>query len=180
MVSGDWLDVRLIQKHDPLGTVFNAKRKKMSRKEQKIFFIHIPKTGGSSVNKVLAESGLKGRSHCQAAIRQGSGRDLMDSDYLSAHIPIGALERSVAVNLSEWRLYSAVRNPIEQLRSHINWQYQVYYKGPTFFYGHPRERQQLILNFLTADRNSRFSMLCPSLESAAGHQVPGKRQHFPA
>jgi hypothetical protein len=88
---------------------------------KRLFFIHIPKTAGSTVNRFMEE--LLGPDACAlhvplAKYPNGLG-EFDDRAYLAGHFPITEVLRRTTHE--ETLLASLVRDPFEQLLSHIAW-----------------------------------------------------------
>jgi hypothetical protein len=86
--------------------------------EPRIFFMHIAKTAGSSVNKIFSEiyrnqaiTHIEGKPDWNTAIDQFS--------FISGHIRYPVFARMVKG--VDFKYITFVRDPIEHLRSHLNW-----------------------------------------------------------
>lgn len=86
---------------------------------QKLFFLHIPKTGGESVNRVLGESIGPGVLHAES-YRSRSFAGLLTGGYrfISGHLTNYEARSLLG---AEFRFATVVRKPEEHLISHIGW-----------------------------------------------------------
>lgn len=79
---------------------------------KQIFFIHIPKTGGSSIERLLDIQIFKGLSR-------------ISSHYKTSltHLPLSILENEIP-NISQFTLFTVVRNPYDRLLSEFFWRFK--------------------------------------------------------
>lgn len=113
----------------------------MSEKKPLIFFVHVPKTAGSTVNSYLKEYSPKGAAHCEEFINdEARMREMANvSDWLSGHIDLStAEERLAAVTDRPIHYFSCVRDPFEHVVSHYNWLVEIQMRGDAFFNNHPQ------------------------------------------
>jgi hypothetical protein len=105
-----------------------------------LYFVHVPKTAGSSVNAVLKKALPNGRDHCEALVKDPEKFKLALSTlpWLSGHVDF-----DLAVNLIDSlterrvRVFACMRNPLKQIMSHYNWLIEIHAKGPDFYNAHP-------------------------------------------
>lgn len=105
-----------------------------------IVFVHVPKTAGSTVNLLLA-TGADGHDHMEMVDSPQLWADrVARDDWVSGHLPRPAfLRRLAATGLGrDVRLFSIMRRPSDQLRSHVNWLLEIRHRGRAFFRNHPR------------------------------------------
>jgi hypothetical protein len=127
-----------------------------------IIVVHVPKTGGSTVNKLLSLCSHRGREHCETI----PGQALLDlahqCDWLSGHIP-----RDVFANTLVWlgrpiEYFSAIREPVSQILSHLNWQFEFVHH----FFSHLPEVQLVAAEVRATDFSSRPSIIALLLRYA--------------
>jgi hypothetical protein len=109
-----------------------------------IAFVHVPKTGGTTVNHVLWSCSDRGLEH----YGEGSPRpELLDgarhNDWISAHIPRELFAFSLIWLDRPIEYFSAVREPVSQLLSHLNWQFEIHNRGPDFLREYPPPRLEI-------------------------------------
>ncbi|WP_155889362.1 glycosyltransferase [Cucumibacter marinus] len=84
----------------------------------RLFFMHIPKTAGSSINHAFHDAfGGRALSHIEG--KTLSNNELRDSRFVSGHVHFPEFKR-----ISEGIAFNSItflRDPIDQLRSHLNW-----------------------------------------------------------
>lgn len=101
-----------------------------------IFFVHVPKTAGSTVYSYLAEAEPAGRIHVETILgKETAFRNAASSaPWMSGHVPLLDAIRSVsAATDRKVRYFSLMRNPTDQIRSHYNWFYEMHARGPAFY-----------------------------------------------
>ncbi|MGH6835830.1 MAG: hypothetical protein ACREC9_09855 [Methylocella sp.] len=123
-----------------------------------IVFVHVHKTGGSTVNNVLSSCSHRGQPYCNLI----PGPKLLDSarpcDWLSGHLPreifaayLISLDRPI-------EYFTTIREPITQILSHLNWQFEIYNRGPIVFLAH-HQNSRLISNEVRATDFSNTSSI---------------------
>lgn len=122
--------------------------------KKKIFFIHIPKTAGSSFNAFL-KANLHGREHCEAHLNPdrltfSNLDELKTFDYISGHLRLRVFT-SNQFSKETYFLMTFLREPINQLLSHLNWVMYIYDIDPVFFRKHPEEIQKISLELRETD-----------------------------
>lgn len=93
--------------------------------KNKILFVHIPKAAGSSVNKFFAD--YIGLDNCAFHLesnkdwlsQEGRSRISSSKRYISGHFPYWDFQSKL--NLSEYFVFSFMRNPLEHVISHLSW-----------------------------------------------------------
>lgn len=116
--------------------------------KKKIFFIHVPKTAGSSFNTFLAKH-FSGRNHCEAYLAPDQMTmlnlsELKILDYISGHLKLDTFFWN-NFSKEEYFLLAFLREPVEHLISHINWVMHIHDISADFFNGHPKVIQQMSL-----------------------------------
>ena len=89
---------------------------------QKLFFMHIAKAGGSSVNAYFSRQFApdEARQHLESdPAWTGDPRSLEQRYFLSGHVNSVAIDRHLS--LEAFRRVTVLREPLEQLISHLAW-----------------------------------------------------------
>jgi hypothetical protein len=129
-----------------------------------IIFVHVPKTGGSTVNKLLSLCSHRGCEHCETILSQAL--DLAHQcDWLSGHIPRDAFADTLVWLGRPIEYFSAIREPISQILSHLNWQFEFVRRSEIFF-SYPREVQLVAAEVSATDFSSRPSIIALLLRYA--------------
>lgn len=89
-----------------------------SYKGRKIFFIHIPKAAGSSVNDCIG-SAIGGRYYTHIEGYRGRWEEVADAKFLSGHIRYQEYERNFSK--SDYVVFAFFREPFSHVKSHMNW-----------------------------------------------------------
>ena len=88
----------------------------------KLFFMHIAKTGGSTVNDFLLRQFPPGRmqTHIESTVEwRDDPSALLGFDGLSGHVDLQTLDKRL--DLDGYRLVTVLRDPWRQLISHLAW-----------------------------------------------------------
>ncbi len=121
--------------------------------KKKIFFVHIPKTGGSSFNKFLSTHFI-GKEHCECYLtvdgQFANPSHLQELDYISAHMSFFVFE-SNSFPRQEYYLTTFIRDPISQLISHLNWVMYIADVSPDFFAAQSSAIQDISLELRSLD-----------------------------
>ena len=84
-----------------------------------IVFVHVPKTAGSTVNRVLWLCSHRGYEHCET-----NPQPLLDlalhNDWLSGHFPRDGFAAALIWLGRPIEYFSAVREPVSQILAHLN------------------------------------------------------------
>ncbi|MGI9318756.1 MAG: hypothetical protein ACR2QW_15620 [bacterium] len=90
--------------------------------EKSVFFMHIPKTAGTSFNNHVHSwfSFGKWHSHIEVLDLETQRSLIGPGKYLAGHIPLYKL-KDIEPELSKLDLHTIVRRPIDQLHSHLSW-----------------------------------------------------------
>jgi len=87
-----------------------------------LFFMHMAKTGGSSVNHTLGSQFAAGQSqtHIESTVewRDNPGA-LEHHQFLSGHLRLDRLDPKI--NLESFHLVTVIREPLDQVISHLAW-----------------------------------------------------------
>ena len=130
-------------------------------RSKRLFFLHIPKTAGTSVVDSLASCfGERLSTNYIEGLDQQSQRDLADSDFISGHIFYDAAMRLPYI--ADYKLFAMFREPYARLASHLR--YMDRYNQPEYslqFAALPEELQSITMklsevDFKDAAQLSRF------------------------
>ncbi len=94
----------------------------LSKPRNGVFFMHMAKTGGSSVNHALSSQFAPGLSqtHIESTVEwQDNPAALQNHEFLSGHLRLDRLDPKL--NLENFHLVTVIREPLDQLISHLAW-----------------------------------------------------------
>lgn len=104
----------------------------MKTRPRKIFYMHIPKAGGTSLNSSLRKSlGDRFLPHCEQAIHRALGdatvslAEVKAADGFSAHIRYPIFKRFFPP--LDYFKFTVLRDPVEQTLSHLSWMRRIGY-----------------------------------------------------
>ena len=126
---------------------------------EKVFFLHIPKTGGESVNHLFRQSRAQEQyvEHMENLDPSIIGPEFLEGKtYVSGHIPFPRV-RHLFGKPSGWNLITFVRDPFDHLLSHLSWTRNLFFK-PTVFLKVPPETQRVSRIMSETDFNDFASM----------------------
>lgn len=113
---------------------------------KKIFYLHIPKTAGSTINRIFGND--KNEFHCERyfyeSLESGYNEDfnqIKTYDFVSGHIKIKDFIDKM--DYEKYFIFTFMRNPLDQFSSHYNWLERIQHFGEEFFYNHPKRIQNL-------------------------------------
>ncbi|MCT8997413.1 hypothetical protein [Chelativorans intermedius] len=121
-----------------------------------IFFVHVPKTAGSTVNDYLKEFLPNGCDHCEAIMgdEETFRRAANDMDWLSGHVDIATAKAQLSkLTDRPLRFFTCMRQPDQQVMSHYNWLIEIFHKGSIFYDNHPQVIKE-ISETIRANSNS--------------------------
>ena len=114
-----------------------------------IFFVHIGKTAGSTMNRYFVENYRVGYGHCEAFIHDPVelAERITVADWMSGHVALPVARARLAPHVAAGRVpggegvryYTCIRRPAAQVRSHYNWLVEIFHKGPDFYGRHPAQ-----------------------------------------
>jgi len=122
-----------------------------------IFYQHIAKTGGTTVNDILSRNFDKKYIRVHIEGNKDWSKTQIEKfqtyNYISGHIGIKSISKFI--NLNNFYNITLLRDPIQQLISHINWVYNIS-EDPTskFFLSHTQEIKELSLFMRELDFNN--------------------------
>jgi hypothetical protein len=104
-----------------------------------IFFVHIGKAAGSTLNSQLQEHVGRGYPHCEHFIDNPDlwKQRVETADWLSGHVYLPKARMRLQGTGREVRYYTCIREPKAQIMSHYNWIAEIFHKGPHFYGNHP-------------------------------------------
>lgn len=113
-----------------------------SSEQPLIVYVHVPKTAGSTINAALKSAHPKGHDHIENLMNQpGFLERCADWDWISGHITQPVFKSKLARIGRPIKYFASLREPVEQLASHINWLSEIRYRGERFFYNLSRDIQ---------------------------------------
>lgn len=123
-------------------------------------FVHVPKTGGSTVNAVLDLCSPRGVSHCEGIVHTGEFLGhAIDGDWVSGHIGRdGFAGRLIWLNRPV-EYFASTREPIAQLLSSINWHFEIPYRGTESFLTHSVAGQRNIAEVQATDFSRLYAIM---------------------
>jgi hypothetical protein len=108
-------DTAVVEVLAPLGTLLPIGP---SYKHRKLFFIHIPKAAGSSINELISST-VKGGYYTHIEGLRNQWDDIKESKFLSGHIRYKEYESDFSKH--DYVVFAFFREPLSHLKSHINW-----------------------------------------------------------
>jgi hypothetical protein len=106
-----------------------------------IVFVHVNKTGGCTVNKVLWSCSHRGQGQCEEIPRPNLLDAARRNDWLGGHLPREIFASSLISLDRPIEYFTTIREPISQILSHLNWLFEIYHRGPIFFLAHHHNSQ---------------------------------------
>lgn len=126
-----------------------------------LVFVHVPKSGGSAVNRMLAAQMPDGLPHCQRLKgRQASlTRALTGADWVSGHVPFPWFRDMLGKATGRpLRFATCLRDPAAQVASHYNWLIRIRQR-PVRFLRYPKEIRQLSHRIANSDNTSARTVI---------------------
>ena len=103
----------------------------------KLIFVHIPKTGGSSVESILCHEGFS--NHNVRASQTVIDNNLQDNFPLGTHSPLSAQVHHISnkgIRADEFRRFAIVRNPWDRVTSYYKYHLQYGFIPSGMRFGH--------------------------------------------
>lgn len=122
-----------------------------------IFFVHVPKTAGSSVNFHLKEHFPNGSAHCEAWIFNDVEMGQLDTlTWVSGHVRYTeAYSRVQQFTKRRVNFFGCIRYPTEQVRSHYNWLVEIFHRGMEYYESAPDDIKALSKEIRLSGSNSQ-------------------------
>lgn len=113
--SADNFEPAIVEVLTPVGTLSKVTP---NYKNRKLFFIHIPKAAGSSVNDLIS-SVIDGLYYTHIEGLRSRWNEIKDAKFLSGHIRYNEYENSFSQD--DYVVFAFFREPLSHLKSHMNW-----------------------------------------------------------
>lgn len=84
----------------------------------KVFYLHVPKTAGSSINAFFSAHLRKTLLHIES-MPEINKDELERYSFVSGHVPLDKIDS--IINLEHWDTIASFREPISYVASHIKW-----------------------------------------------------------
>ena len=124
-----------------------------------IVYVHVPKTGGTTVGKLLWSCSHRGQGRCEGI----SHLKLLDiarrNDWLGGHLPREIFATSLISLDRPIEYFATIREPISHILSHLNWQFEIYNRGPIFFLAQHHHAQLLSAEVRATDFSKTSSII---------------------
>lgn len=127
-----------------------------------IFFVHIPKTAGSSVNHHLKKNLRKGFVHCEHFFyrEQVLRKKVSGARWLSGHVTFNTARKTLEqIGIPNVHFFSCVRTPHAQVMSHLNWLVAIRHKSLFFFKQHPKLVQDISNDIISSGVDNKNQVL---------------------
>lgn len=111
-----------------------------------IFFVHVPKTAGSTVSSHLHDFLPNGLSHCESFFydQERVNKASNFSDWLSGHIDLTTAEKTLGQSTNRTvRYFACMRNPTQHVMSHYNWVIEIFYRGGPYYENAPKKIREM-------------------------------------
>lgn len=118
----------------------------IAKKTNKVFFQHIAKAGGTSINKLLSDhfGQSNSKEHIESINIGEKSSDLNHLDFISGHRRYYHVDK--VLDLSKRFSFSMIRHPLDHLISHLKWVYKISEnQNSSFFNNHPDTIKELSL-----------------------------------
>lgn len=145
-----------------------------------IFFVHIGKTAGSTLNRYLAQAIGPGHAHCEAFIHDDAlwSQRVQSVKWLSGHIPLPTARSRLDGCGREVRYFTCIRDPKSQVMSHYNWLAEIFYRGPAFYNAHPEYIRKISERVQETLRNPTPARIVQDLDEFHGLFLNHQSRYF--
>ncbi|MCI0599688.1 MAG: hypothetical protein L0Y60_09220 [Beijerinckiaceae bacterium] len=124
-----------------------------------IVFVHVPKTGGTTVGKALWICSHRGQGCCHRIPTLKVLDAARRNDWLGGHLRRDIFD-TILLSLDRPIEYFAnIREPISQLLSNLNFLFEIYNRGPIFFWACPHRQQLLSAETRATDFSKTSSII---------------------
>jgi hypothetical protein len=143
----------------------------------RVVFVHVPKTSGTTINAYLHECSPFGIAHLELYAADPSRIDIRTADWVSAHMAPSHLSMFLERDNRDNRWFSIVRNPLERLISQVNFALDTIARGPDNFALFDQNSIPFILDAGSVDFTNPFSVITlllkrnADLESVMGRHL---------
>lgn len=97
----------------------------------KLIYIHIPKTAGSSISKVLQGAG-RGVWFRHGELEASDPHEIWNLDYLSGHFTRKDLNNWIerhGLSMENVKVMTVIRHPLDQLQSNLSFPFELAARG---------------------------------------------------
>jgi hypothetical protein len=124
-----------------------------------LVYVHVPKTAGTTVNRILGALSHRGVDAFHFhALKPEYLETARRSDWISGHLGCDAFRRLLAALGREIDFLSAVREPVAQLCSHLNYSFHRS-KSLDYFDRHSLQEQRIDADVMTTDFGNPASVI---------------------
>lgn len=122
----------------------------------KLFYFHVPKTAGSSINQFFSKHVAPYHFHLESVM--GIDQEFCDRyQFLSGHLPYNRMESILP--LGEWVTFATFREPVAYVISHLKWVRKLADDGEEArFAAHPKIFQDIALKMKEFDFSSAMEI----------------------
>jgi hypothetical protein len=124
-----------------------------------IVYVHVPKTGGTTVSKLLWSCSHRGQGRCEGIPRLKLLDAARRNDWLGGHLPREIFSTSLISLDRQIEYFATIREPISHILSHLNWQFEIYNRGPIFFLAQHHHAQLLSAEVRATDFSKTSSVI---------------------
>jgi hypothetical protein len=124
-----------------------------------IVYVHVPKTGGTTVSKLLWSCSHRGQGRCEGIPRLKLLDAARRNDWLGGHLPREIFSTSLISLDRQIEYFATIREPISHILSHWNWQFEIYNRGPIFFLAQHHHAQLLSAEVRATDFSKTSSVI---------------------
>lgn len=128
--------------------------------------VHISRTAGSTVNEVMANSGMDAWPHIEGQKHNDLklGQIENSAEFISGHIPFREFRAIISQYISRKLVFHTfIREPPMQVASYYYWLIEIFYRGVDFYETHPPEIKDMSLKIRCTD-NKNSKLIINNLE----------------